>query len=114
VRLTISGPNTPLVGWIDALVLGGMFRSTEFSRELFQDLVVSSPPLPVRAEFVNGRLDPMVHRAPVVLVLSDASRPGSPPWTVTLGLDGEITAAEGAAPAPSPQTTGPAGKAGPP
>jgi prepilin-type N-terminal cleavage/methylation domain-containing protein len=101
VRITISGSTTPFIGWLDALVVGGMFRSSEFSRELFPDLVVKQPNLPVRAEFVNGRLDPLVHRSPIVIVIADAAKPQSIPWTITLGLDGEITAVEGT----TPQTT---------
>ncbi len=98
VRLMVAAPTSPFQGWIDALVLGGMFRSSEWSRELFADLEVKQPKLPIRAEFVNGRLDPTYHRAPIVIVIADRAKPQSIPWTITIGLDGEITAAEGDVP----------------
>jgi hypothetical protein len=69
-----------------------MFRSAEFSRELFRDVAIEGVRLPFRADYVNGRLDPDVHKSPATLRVRDTRRPTERPWLITLGLDGEITA----------------------
>jgi prepilin-type N-terminal cleavage/methylation domain-containing protein len=90
-KVLISSPSLPFVGWIDAFVLEGMFRSSDFSRPLFRGLKVTGVKLPFRVEYVNGRMDPERHKATETIRLLDAANPGERPWLITLGLDGEIT-----------------------
>jgi hypothetical protein len=92
VHLTLStASGRPYVGAVDTLFVQGIFRSAEDRRALASGLSVETPRLPVTVRFQNGRLDPLVHRGDVAVVLVDDASPETERWLVRFGLYGVVS-----------------------
>ncbi len=93
-------------GLMDSLVLRGVFRSKENDVELPGRLEVIRPTLPVRVEYINGRLAGG-GGADLTIWFRDLAHPEDMPLRLTLGRAGTVEAKYvDAAPAPATTTTG--------
>jgi hypothetical protein len=101
VRLTLSQRTRPYVGAVDTLFVQGVFRSDEDRRTLASGLRVETPRLPMTVRFHNGRLDPLVHRADVAIVLQDEASPETERFVVRYGLYGLVSPARALLPGES-------------
>lgn len=97
-----TGPN--FVGALDTLTVSGIFRSDEDVRRLPFGVSLFRTPSPTRIVFLNGRLDPMVHKADVeVRLQGPADVSASSSTLIRFGLYGSLsspTFSPGAAPTP--------------
>lgn len=89
VKLVLGGTDTPYVGLMDTLVLGGVFRSADADRDLY-GLRLVRPQAPLRVIYRNGRLDPAEHSGDVVLLLQETTNPDGPMVEFRLGLYGTV------------------------
>jgi hypothetical protein len=88
VRLS-TGPT--YVGGLDTLTVSGIFRSDEDVRRLPWEVTLLRAALPVRVVFSNGRLDPLVHHADVVVRLAGPGDSETGGYTlVRFGLYGSL------------------------
>ncbi len=78
-------------GMIDSLVLRGVFRSKENEMELPGRLEVIQPTLPVRVEYINGRLSTM-GGAELSIWFRDLAHPNDMPLRLSLGRSGSVEA----------------------
>lgn len=101
VALTIGGSYR---GLMDSLVLRGVFRSKENDVELPGRLEVIRPALPVRVEYINGRLAGG-GGADLTIWFRDLAHPDDMPLRLTLGRAGTVEA-KYVDSAPAPATTG--------
>ena len=90
VQLNISDPANSFVGLMDSLHLSGVFRSDELQRDLPGGLDLVGDTVPVRVVYVNGRLDPDIHRNDVVLQFRNPTSEEDLPIELRLGRNGTI------------------------
>jgi hypothetical protein len=92
VHLTLSAATgRSYVGAVDTLFVQGIFRAAEDRRVLASGLSVETPRLPSTVRFQNGRLDPLVHRGDVSVVLVDDAAPETERFLVRFGLYGVVS-----------------------
>gem|GEM_PF-3533893 len=83
---------TTYVGALDTLTVAGVFRSDEDVRRLPYGVTLFRTPSPTRVVFLNGRLDPTVHKADVeVRVQGPADVDGASSTLVRFGLYGSLS-----------------------
>jgi hypothetical protein len=108
VVLNVSSGGKPYVGWMDGLVLRGVFRVAEDEVSLPLGIVfdVRQPArrqLPFRMRWTNGRLDPERHPEDVVVLVRDVGRPQDPPIVMEVNRAGLVRVDQGEAPS-APQS----------
>lgn len=85
-----TGPN--FVGALDTLTVSGIFRSDEDVRRLPFGVTLFRTPTPTRIVFLNGRLDPMVHKADVeVRLQGPADAEATSSTVIRFGLYGSLS-----------------------
>lgn len=97
-----TGPT--YVGALDTLTVSGIFRSDEDVRRLPYGVTLFRTPAPARIVFLNGRLDPLVHKADVeVRLQGPADVDASSSTLVRFGLYGSLGSPTFSPGAPPPQ-----------
>jgi hypothetical protein len=114
VVLNVSSSGKPYVGWMDGLVLRGVFRVAEDEVTLPSgfEFDVRQPPrrqLPFRMRWSNGRLDPERHPEDVLVLVRDVGRPQDPPIVMEVGRAGLVRVDQGEAPSLPQSTPGASG-----
>jgi prepilin-type N-terminal cleavage/methylation domain-containing protein len=107
--ITLSAPDAPYVGLVDALEVTGVFRSADDERVL-ADVDVVTPRLPLRVVYANGRLDPGRHLSDVTILLASPRDADGAGYEVRLGLYGDIPPPRRVLGAGTAQESAPAGR----
>jgi prepilin-type N-terminal cleavage/methylation domain-containing protein len=110
VQLSISAQSRGFQGMMDAVIVRGVFQSSDNRHVLPDELMVHAPPLPLRVSYENGRLVG-TGASDQVIWMGDRAHPTDLPLKFTFGRGGTVEYQYTNEPIPG--TTRPVGRTAP-